>query len=63
MFLLWILGISLPMRSQLRLLLVKISYLLFKRTILSHESAHLRQLERSYSKAKSVSGQFNFLFL
>lgn len=63
MFPLWILGISLPMRSQLSLLLVKISYLLFKRMILSLESAHLRQLERSYSKAKSALGQFNFLFL
>lgn len=63
MFPLWILGISLPMRSQLSLLLVKISYLLFKRMILSFESAHLRQLERSYSKAKSALGQFNFLFL
>lgn len=29
-----ILGISLPMRSQLSLLLIKISYLVFKRMIL-----------------------------
>lgn len=46
MFPLQIPGISLPMRSQLSLLLIKISYLLFKRMILWLQSAHLRLLER-----------------